>query len=403
MSFSKLRDDFPILSRKVNGHALAYLDNAATAQKPRAVVERMSRFWNETNSNVHRGMHALSARATDEYEGAREKIARFIGAKSPREIIFTKNATEGLNLLARTLPKISGKGRVVLTEMEHHSNLVPWQENCGRRLGFVPFDRKTGKLCWREFDFSGTAIASITHESNYLGTINPVRKISRALPERAFLAVDGAQSVPNFQVDVGRLGADFLVFSGHKMCGPTGIGVLWGREELLERLPPFLYGGEMISTVSLRSAEWNSLPWKFEAGTPPIAEAIGLGAAVNYLRKIGLGRIRKHGARLTGAAIRRISEIGGARIFGPGKISERGGLVSFELPGIHPHDIAGILDKNGIAIRAGHHCAEPISKKLGVPGAARASFYFYNTLEEVERLGSALERVLKVFKGRRNW
>lgn len=390
-----LRRDFPILASKINGRKLAYLDNAATTQKPRQVIRAISDFYERTNSNVHRGLHTLSGRATDAYEGAREKVARFIGARSPREVIFTKNASEALNLLAARLP---GR-RVLATEMEHHSNLVPWQMRKGA-LSYLRFRREDGKLDLGGLKsaVSGKDIVTLAHVSNYLGTINPVGRIAKAAHSAgAVVVVDAAQSVPHMPVDVARLGADFIAFSGHKMCGPAGIGVLWGREELLEELPPFLYGGDMISSVSLEGAEWNRLPWKFEAGTPPIAGAVGLGAAVDYLKKVGMRRIRRIEESLTGRALRLLAEAG-AEIYGPASPRERGGLVSFNLPGIHPHDVASILDREGIAIRSGHHCAEPVSRKLGLPGgAARASFYFYNTSDEIDRLAAGLGKVRNVF------
>ncbi len=406
---SALRKDFPILSRRIDGKRLVYLDNAATTHKPVQVLGRIEEYYRRENANVHRGMHTLSQEATDAYEGARERIARFIGARSPKEIIFTKNATEALNLAAGSLSELAvGEGeKIVSTEMEHHSNLVPWQQAArrhGARLELLEVDMRTGLLDEGTFKekIAGAKIVSLTHSSNVLGTINPVAKIAAmARKEGAYVVVDGAQSVPHMRVDVGSLGCDMLAFSGHKMCGPTGIGVLWGKEELLERMPPFLFGGDMISEVTFSGAKWNDLPWKFEAGTPPIAQAIGLGAACDYLKKAGMGRIRAHEMRLTKLALSLLSEQGDVRVFGPADAAKKGGVVAFGMEGAHPHDIAAILDREGIAVRSGHHCAQPLTRKLGVFATSRASFYFYNTGSEVEFFARSLEKVRKVFGGRR--
>jgi len=397
-SLANVQRDFPLIT----GGKIAYLDNAATTQKPVSVLEKMDSFYREYNANVHRGIHRLSERATDEYEGAREKIARFIGAKSPKEIVFTKNTTESLNLLSRTLPKLLGnRGTVLSTEMEHHSNIVPWQ-NSGMKFDYVPITGWGGELDLDSFALKAgkASIVTLTHASNVLGTINPVEKLGRLVPKESFLILDCAQSVPNMPVNVGKLGADFIAFSGHKMCGPTGIGVLWGKEELLENLPPFLYGGDMISSVSMKGAEWNSLPWKFEAGTPPIGEAIGLGEAVTYLKRIGMERIRTHEEKLASYCMKRLSEeIPNARVLGPLDAKKRGGLVAFSIDGVHPHDISGILDNFNIAVRAGFHCAEPVSKKLSLPGGStRASFYLYNDPSEVDLLIDGLKKAEFLFK-----
>jgi len=403
MDARRIRRDFPVLEQMVNGRPLVYLDSAATAQKPRPVIEAVRRFYEEYNANVHRAIHTLGERATAEYEEARRKVARFINAPGPRSIVFTKNATESINLVAYSWARGNLKpgDEILVSPIEHHSNLVPWQlaaRATGARLRFfdvtpdgrLRLDNLEGLITER------TRLVAVTHVSNVLGTIVPVHEIVAAARRvGAVVLVDGAQSVPHMPVDVQALGCDFLAFSGHKMGGPTGIGVLYGREELLERMDPFLGGGDMISAVRLESSEWADLPHKFEAGTPPIAEAIGLGAAVDYLGGIGMDQVHAHEQRLTAYACERLREVPGVTIYGP---EERGGLVTFNVGDIHPHDLATVLDQHGIAIRAGHHCAQPVMDWLGVPATARASFWIYNTEEDIDRLVDGL-RAAKEFFG----
>lgn len=392
-----IRRDFPILQRVVNGKPLIYLDSAATSQKPLQVIEAMDAYYTSSNANVHRGLHKLSEEATLAYEQAHQKVAKFISA-SFEEIIFTKNTTESLNLLAYSLLKKLKKGdEIVLTQMEHHSNIVPWQQLAKERgiaVRFLKIDRQ-GKLD----DFSPitkkTKIVSLTHMSNVLGTINPIKEIAKIAHENnALCSIDAAQSVPHFPVDVKKLGVDFLAFSGHKMLGPTGIGVLYGKKELLEKMSPFLYGGDMIKKVGFDDSLWNDLPWKFEAGTMNIAEGIGLAAAVDYLEKQGMKNIFAHEKSLAAYAYKRLHEEG-AVIVGP-PAAERGGVVSFVFDGIHPHDLATLLDQEGVAVRAGHHCAMPLAEVLGVQGTTRASFYLYNTKQDVDKFIEAIQRAKKV-------
>ena len=399
-----VRHDFPILHQEVHGHPLVYLDNAASSQKPLRVIEAIDDYYRRYNANVHRGIHKLSEEATTAYEEARKKVARFINARSPKEVIFTRNTTESINLVAYSWGRanIREGDEILLTEMEHHSNLVPWQllaQEKGARLRFVPItddglldlDALDGLLTER------TKLVSVVHMSNVLGTINPVAEIVRRAHEvGALVLLDGAQSVPHLRVDVQALDCDFLAFSGHKMCGPTGIGVLYGKRELLEAMPPFLGGGDMIREVHLERSTWNSLPWKFEAGTPSIAQGIGLGYAVDYLTEIGMEAIHAHEREVTAYALSRLSEIPGITLYGP-PVKLRGGVVSFNLEGVHPHDIATILDSEGVAIRAGHHCAQPLMRRLGVVATARASFYLYNTCEEVDVLVRAVEKAKQIF------
>ena len=397
-----VRADFPILERKVGGKQLVYLDSGATSQKPRQVIEAVARFYQEHNANVHRGLYQLAAAATDLYEGARAKVARFIGA-APEEVVFTHGTTEALNLVAYSLgeARVKGGDEIVVTVMEHHANLIPWQVLARRKgaklvpVGITPegeldlaelADRVTGRA----------KVVAVTHVSNVLGTINPIPEIAE-LAHRvgAVLVVDAAQSVPHLPVDVRELGADLVAFSGHKMLGPTGIGVLWGRKELLEELPPFLTGGEMIREVWLERATWNEVPYKFEAGTPPIAQAIGLGAAVDYLSSLGMEEVRRHDLRLTARALEGLLARDYVSVYGPPAPEVRGGVVAFNLRGVHPHDVATLLDQEGIAIRAGHHCAQPLHRLLDIPASCRASFYLYNTQEEVDAFLAALDRVWK--------
>lgn len=399
-----VRADFPILQTRVNGKPLAYLDNAASSQKPNRVIETLATYYRELNANVHRGVHTLSEEATRRYEAARARVARFLNARSDAEIIWTRNTTEAINLVAYSwgLANLKPGDEVLTTEMEHHSNLVPWQiitQHTGATLRHLPVD-DAGYL---RMDLLGdylterTRLFAFTAMSNVLGTINPVEELVAAAHSVGALAlVDGAQSVPHLPVDVQALNCDFLAFSGHKMCGPTGIGGLYGRRELLEEMPPFLGGGDMIREVHLDHSRWNYLPWKFEAGTPAIAEAIGLGAAVEYLTELGMEWVHAQESQLVRYAMERLSEVEGLRILGP-SADDRGGVVAFTLGDIHPHDIAALLDREGIAIRAGHHCAQPLHERYGLAATARASFYFYNTFEEIDRLVEGLERVRQIF------
>ena len=400
----KVRRDFPILDREIRpGVKLVYLDSTATAQKPQAVLDAMDTYYRMNNANIHRGVHTLAEEATAGYEAAREKIARFIGAKSTREVIYTRNATESINLVANTWGRANLKAGdlVILTEMEHHSNLVPWHmllAERGIRLEFIPVTPE-GLLDldeYRKLLSQQPKLVSFTHMSNVLGTINPAKEMIRLAHEAGALAmVDGAQSVPHFKVNVQDLDVDFLAFSGHKMCGPTGFGILFGKEKLLNEMPPFMGGGDMIRKVFLRSFAPNSLPYKFEAGTPAIAEAIGLGAAVDYLSSVGMDAIAAHEHAITQYALDRLSEVSGLSLFGSLK-ENRGGVTAFTFRGIHPHDVAQILDTEGVAVRAGHHCAMPLHDKFQIPATTRASYYLYSTTAEVDRLISGLEKVKRL-------
>ena len=403
-SASAIRDDFPILSRQVHGCPLTYLDNTASTQKPVQVLDAMDHYYRNLHANVHRGVHTLSEEATTAYENARLHIARFVNAASPKEVIFTRNTTESLNLVAYSWGRANLKPghEVLITEMEHHSNIVPWQLVCemtGATLRFVPIT-PGGEL---DGDVLATVLTertkvfAFTAMSNVLGTINPVAElVARAHGVGAIAVVDGAQSVPTLATDVQALDVDFLAFSGHKMLGPTGIGVLYGKRKLLEAMPPFLGGGDMIREVKMSGSRWNELPYKFEAGTPAIAETIGLGAAVDYLGGVGMDWVLEHECKLTAYAWSRLQEVEGLRILGP-EPSRRGGLLAFVLGDIHPHDIAAILDQDGIAVRAGHHCAQPIHDHYGLSATTRASFYIYNTEEEVDRLVLALYKAKALF------
>jgi cysteine desulfurase/selenocysteine lyase len=401
----RLRAEFPVLRREVSpGVPLVYLDSAATAQKPRAVIAAMSSFYENQNANIHRGILRLAEEATAAYESARERIAAFVGAPSPKQVIFTRNATESINLVAHTWARANLKAGdvILLTEMEHHSNLVPWQMLAAERglhLEFVPVtdDGRLDLEAYRELLSHGPGLVAFTQMSNMLGTINPVAEMtSWAHTAGAVVLVDAAQSVPHMPVNAGALDVDFLAFSGHKMCGPTGIGVLVGRLDLLEAMPPFLGGGDMIRRVHLRDFTPNEVPYKFEAGTPAIAEAIGLGAAVDFLTGIGMQEVHLYERGLIAYALDRLSEIPGVRVFGP-QADQRGGVASFTMDEAHPHDVAQILDSLGIAVRAGHHCAMPIHEKYGIPATTRASFYLYNTSQEVDRLVDGLYKVKHTF------
>ncbi|MBX3036359.1 MAG: cysteine desulfurase [Anaerolineales bacterium] len=406
LDVNKIRKDFPILQRETrDGVRVVYLDSTATSQKPSQVIDAMNNYYQKSNANIHRGVHTLAEEATSLYEGAREKIAKFINANSSREIIYTRNTTEAINLVAYSWARANLKAGdlVVLTEMEHHSNLVPWhmlQAEKNIELDFIPVT-ENGLLdldSYKSLLDRNPKLVSFTHMSNVLGTINPVHEmIQLAHDAGAIVLVDGAQSVPHLSVDVQKLDADFYAFSAHKMCGPTGIGILYGKSALLESMPPFLGGGDMIKEVKLRSFRANTLPHKFEAGTPAIAEAIGLGAAVDYLSNIGMENIAKHEHEITEYALERLEEIQGIKLFGP-SADKKGGVAAFTLDGIHPHDVAQILDKDGIAVRAGHHCAQPLHEKFGIPATSRASFYLYSTKEEVDLLVNGIYKVKELFK-----
>ena len=405
LDVARIREDFPILRETVNGRPIVYLDNAASTQKPRQVIDAISRHYERNNANVHRGIHELSNRATDAYDRARGQVASLFGITDPAELIWTRGTTEGLNLIAYAwgMANIRAGDEILLSVLEHHSNLVPWQilaKRSGARLRFLELDDQ-GRLDLSGLDFlltERTKLVSIAHVSNALGTVNPVREIAaRAKAAGALMVVDGAQSAPHMPVDVPSLGADFYAFSGHKMCGPTGIGGLWGRREVLEAMPPFHGGGDMIEFVELESSTYAPIPNKFEAGTPNVAGAVGLGAAADYLAGIGRDAILAHERHLMAYAVERLAEIPDLAILGPRNLEERSGVISFTLADIHPHDLATILDSEGVAIRAGHHCTQPLMKCLGVGSTARASFYLYNTTDEVDALVDALHRARGLF------
>jgi cysteine desulfurase/selenocysteine lyase len=392
-----LRADFPILGRTVNGVPLVYLDSAATSQKPEAVLAAMDAYYRETNANVHRGVYELAAEATARFEAGRDAVARLVGA--PREaVIFTKNASEAINLVAWAwgVRNLAAGDEILITEMEHHSDIVPWQIVAGITGATVRFAPITpqGELdmdAFRELLSERTRIVGVVHVSNVLGTLNPVAEITRLAHEQgALVMVDGSQSVPHMPVDIPSIGCDFFAFTGHKMLGPTGVGVLVGRTELLERMEPFLGGGEMISNVTTAGSTWADLPWKFEAGTPPIAEAIGLGVAAEYLMDVGLDAVRAHELDLTAHLLEALDTVEGITIYGPRDLAVRGGAVSFSLPDIHPHDIAQLVDRSGVCVRAGHHCAKPLMRVLGVGATARASTYLYNSRSEIDVFVRAL-------------
>jgi len=402
MDVQGIRSQFPILDQEVNDHPLVYLDSSATSQKPLPVIEAMNRYYREYNSNIHRGAHTLGAKATDAYEGARDKIRQFIGAASSKEVIYTRGTTAGLNLIAYAYARsnLSEGDEIVLTPMEHHANLIPWQQAAkatGATLKYIPM-QKDGTLRLedvRQTITEHTKIVTIAHVSNVLGTINPIKEITSIAHEKgAIMVVDGAQSVPHMKIDVVDLDVDFYAFSGHKMLGPTGIGVLYGKEHILEGMEPFETGGEMIDFVDYYNATWKELPWKFEAGTMPIAEAVGLSAAIDFLWEVGLENIHEHETKLASYALQQLEAIEGIQIYGP---KERVGLVTFNLGNLHPHDVATILDSEGIAIRAGHHCAQPLMKWLDVFSTARASFYLYNTTSEIDALVEGLKKTKEYF------
>jgi cysteine desulfurase / selenocysteine lyase len=401
----KLRADFPIFEQQIHGHPLAYLDSAASSQKPRQVLDAMNALYETSYANIHRGVYDLGERATEAYEGAREKARVFINADSTREVVFTRNVTEALNLVAYAwgLDNLGPGDIVLVTEMEHHSNFVPWQfiaRRTGAEFLAVPVDDQ-GELRLDELDSIAAhgrlKLFACTYVSNSLGTVNPVERLTQWAHEQdAIVVVDAAQAAPHRHVDVQALGCDFLGLTGHKMCGPTGIGVLWGRRELLEKMSPFELGGHMIRKVTLEETTWNELPHKFEAGTAPIAEAVGLGAAIDYVTDVGLDNLEAYEQELLDYTLPRLEEVPGVRLFGP-PAERRAGIVSFEVEGVHPHDVAQILDWDGVAVRAGHHCNQPLMSRLGVPATTRASFYLYTVPEEIDRLVAGLHKVTKTF------
>jgi cysteine desulfurase/selenocysteine lyase len=405
-SIEDIRKDFPILSRQVHGKALGYLDSTASSQKPLAVIEAMDMYYRTYNANIHRGVYAISEEATAAMDKARIKMARFINARQSKQIVFTRNTTESINLVAYSWgnTNIHAGDLIILTEMEHHSNLVPWQllaERTGARLEFVPVtdDGLLQQDIYTQLLQQGPKLVAFTHMSNVLGTINPAQEmIAQAHAAGAIVLLDAAQSVPHFPVDVQALDVDFLCFSSHKMLGPTGIGVLYGKRDLLEAMPPFMSGGDMIRKVGLRHSTWNDLPWKFEAGTPAIAEAIGLGAAVDYLNELGMASFMEHEREITVYAMQQLKTIPEVTIYGP-EASQRGGVISFNLGEIHPHDLASILDQEvGVAIRAGHHCAQPLMERFGLAATARASFYVYTIKEEIDILVQGLRKAQEIFR-----
>jgi len=400
---ARVRDDFPILSQKIHGKPLVYFDNGATSQKPRSVIDRVARYYAEENSNIHRGVHALSERATTDYEAARAKLRGFINAQSEKEIVFVRGTTEAINLVAQSYGRsfLNAGDEIIVSAMEHHSNIVPWQMVCaqvGARLRVIPINHD-GEIVMQEYGRllnERTKFVAVTHVSNALGTIVPVKEIVALAHERGVpVLLDGAQAVPHLQVDVRDLDCDFYAFSGHKMFGPTGIGVLYGRAELLEKMPPYQGGGDMISLVTFEKTHYNVLPYKFEAGTPNIAGVIGLGAAVDYLQTLDWNQVTAHERRLLTHATDALAEFDPVKIIGTAR--DKAGVLSFVLDHVHAHDVGTILDQEGVAVRAGHHCAMPVMQRFGVPATTRASFAFYNTVEEIDVLVKALRRVLKVF------
>lgn len=405
---SHLKTDFPILEREIYGKRLVYLDSAATSQKPVSVLAAEYDYYARSNANVHRGVYLLAEEATEMYEAARQKVADFIGATTTEEVVFTRNASEGINLVAYTWARhnLRSGDVIVLTPMEHHSNVVPWHILGGERnirIAFVDM-LADGTLDLDSLDrileAGNVKLVAVAAVSNVLGTINPVAEIARrAHAEGALVLVDAAQAAPHMPLDVGDLDADFAAFTGHKMLGPTGIGVLWARRELLEEMPPFMGGGEMIRRVTEQGATWNDLPWKFEAGTPNIAGAVGLGAAIDYLDDIGMENVRQHERELVAYALERLDENPDVTVYGPSSADQRGGVVAFNVAGIHPHDLASIVDREGVCIRAGHHCAQPLMIRLGVDATSRASFYIYNDRADVDQLCDAIRIAQRVMSG----
>jgi cysteine desulfurase/selenocysteine lyase len=405
MDIKAIRSQFPILDQEVNGHPLVYLDSSATSQKPIQVIETLEKYYKEINSNVHRGVHTLGTRATDAYEGAREKVRKFINAKSTQEVIFTRGTTTSLNWIASSyaMENVKAGDEICITVMEHHSNIIPWQQvakRTGATLKYFPL-QEDGTLSLEDVRAtitSNTKIVSVTHVSNVLGTINPIKEIAKIAHENgAIMVVDEAQGAPHLKIDVQDLDVDFIGFSGHKMCGPTGIGILYGKKSLLENMEPVEFGGEMIDFVELYDSTWKELPWKFEGGTPTIAGAIGLGAAIDFLNEVGLDNIAEHEHRLSIYALDKLSAIEGVTIYGPKDPIQRSGLVTFNIEDVHPHDVATVLDAEGIAVRAGHHCAQPLMKWLKASATARASYYLYNTEEDIDRLVEGLVKTKEYF------
>ena len=406
LDVARIRADFPVLGRPMHGKKLVYLDNAATSQKPRAVIDAMSAVYEEHNANIHRGVYEFSERTTALFEGAREKVAKLINAPHSREVIFCRNATEGLNLVMHSWGRDNiGPGDVIVTTvLEHHSNFVPWQQlaqQAGATLVVIDID-DDGRLRRDQFTAAmgrRPKLLALTHTSNGLGTVTPAKELIReAHAVGAVVVLDGAQSVPHAKVDVRELDCDFLAFSGHKMLAPPGSGVVWGRAELLTKMRPFLYGGDMISRVAVDLTTWNDLPWKFEAGTSAYVDAIGLGAAVDYLQAVGLDAIHEHERALVAYALPRLQAISGLTLYGPKDAVDRVGVISFDIQGIHPHDVAQIFDSEGICVRAGHHCNQPLMTRLGTAATTRASFYLYNTFEEIDALVAAIETAKRLFK-----
>lgn len=405
MNVLEIRKLFPILNQEVNGKPLVYLDSAATSQKPVSVIETLDRYYREYNSNVHRGVHTLGTKATDAYEGAREKVRKFINASSTEEIIFTRGTTTSINTIAQSYGRTNIKAgdEIVISMMEHHSNIIPWQQlaiQTGATLKYIPL-QEDGTISLdeaRQVITPQTKIVSVMHVSNVLGVINPVKELAAIAHENgAIMVVDGAQGAPHIKLDVQDMDCDFYAFSGHKMCAPTGIGVLYGKKHLLEEMPPVEFGGEMIDFVGLYESTWKELPWKFEGGTPIIGGAIALGAAIDFLESIGLDEIERHEHKLAAYALERMSAIEGITIYGPKDSALRAGVVTFNLDEVHPHDVATVLDAEGIAIRAGHHCAQPLMKWLKASSTARASFYLYNTEEDIDKLVEALIKTKEYF------
>ncbi|MFZ7943997.1 MULTISPECIES: cysteine desulfurase [Bacillaceae] len=405
MNIQDIRKQFPILDQEVNGKPLVYLDSSATSQKPLQVIEAVDKYYREINSNVHRGVHTLGTRATDAYEGAREKVRKFINAKSTQEVIFTRGTTTSINTVAASYAAANVKegDEIVITYMEHHSNIIPWQQvarRTGAQLKYIPL-QEDGTISLddvRATVTENTKIVSVMQVSNVLGVINPVKEIAQIAHENgAIMVVDGAQSVPHMKIDVQDLDCDFLAFSGHKMCAPTGIGVLYGKKHLLENMEPIEFGGEMIDFVHLYESTWKELPWKFEGGTPIIAGAIGLGAAIDFLNEIGLDNIAEHEHKLAAYALEKMSTVEGMTIYGPHDAAKRAGLVTFNIEDVHPHDVATVLDAEGIAVRAGHHCAQPLMRWLKASATARASFYLYNSEEDIDKLVEGLVKTKEYF------
>lgn len=405
MDSKHIRSYFPILNQEVNRHPLVYLDSAATSQKPVQVIETIEKYYREYNSNVHRGVHTLGTRATDAYEGAREKVRKFISASSIEEIIFTRGTTTALNTVAQSyaMENVKEGDEIVITPMEHHSNIIPWQQvakKTGATLKYLPL-QADGTIAIADVEKTitpATKVVSIAYVSNVLGVINPIKEIAAiAHKNGAILVVDAAQGAPHVKIDVQDLDCDFLGFSAHKMCGPTGIGVLYGKKHLLENMEPIEFGGEMIDFVGLYESTWKELPWKFEAGTPIIAGAIGLGAAIDFLEEIGLENITEHEHKLAAYAIEKMSSINGLTIYGPQSANNRAGVITFNIEDVHPHDVATVLDAEGIAVRAGHHCAQPLMKWLNVSATARASFYLYNSEEDIDKLVEGIGKTKEYF------